>query len=102
MKLARKLFTVLIVLVTLIGGVLFALQNAAPVPLDLLVYTFGPQSIALWILVAFVLGGLLGLIASAAILVRTQATLSSCRRQLDRTLTELSKLRSEGPVVGAS
>ena len=101
MKLARKLLTVLIVVVTLIAGVLFALQNTALVPLDLLVYTFGPQSIALWILVAFVLGGLLGLIASAAILVRTQVTLGSCRRQLDRTLTELSKLRSESPVAGA-
>jgi len=102
MKFLRKLLTVLIVLVTLVIGVLFALQNTTPVPLDLLVYTFGPQSIALWILVAFVLGGLLGMIASAAILVRTQATLGSCRRQLDRTLTELSKLRSEGPVAGAS
>jgi len=66
------------------------------------VYTFGPQSIALWILVAFVLGGLLGMIASAAILVRTQATLGSCRRQLDRASTELSKLRSEDPVAGVS
>ena len=102
MKLLRKLLTVLIVLVTLVAGVLFALQNTTTVPLDLLVYTFGPQSIAVWILVAFVLGGLLGMIASAAILVRTQATLGSCRRQLDRTLTELSKLHSDGPVAGAS
>ena len=100
MKLLRKLLTVLIVLITLVVGVLFALQNTTPVPLDLLVYTFGPQSVALWILGAFVLGGLLGMIASAAILVRTHATLGSCRRQLDRTLTELSKLRNEEPAAG--
>ncbi len=102
MKRLRKLLTVLTVLVTLVVGVLFALQNTIPVPLDLLVYTFEPQSIALWILVAFALGGLLGMIVSAAILVRTHAALGSCRRQLDRTLTELSKLRGESPVVGAS
>ena len=73
MKRLRKLLTVLTVLVTLVVGVLFALQNTIPVPLDLLVYTFEPQSIALWILVAFALGGLLGMIVSAAILVRTHA-----------------------------
>jgi lipopolysaccharide assembly protein A len=102
MKLARKLLTVLIGLIPLVVGVLFALQNTTPIPLDLLVYTFEPQSIALWILVAFVLGGLLGLIASAAVLVRMRATLGSCRRQLNRTSMELSKLRNEGPVAGAS
>jgi len=100
MKLLRKLLTVLMVLVTLMASVLFALQNKTPVPLDLLVYTFGPQSIALWILVAFALGGLLGMIASAGIVMRTHATLGSCRRQLDRTLTELSSLRGESKVVG--
>ncbi len=85
MKLLRKLLTVFIVLATLVAGVLFALQNKTPVPLDLLVYTFGPQSIALWILIAFALGGLLGMIVSAVILVRTRASLGSCRRQLDRS-----------------
>jgi putative membrane protein len=100
MKLLRKLLTVLTVLVTLVVGVLFALRNSLPVSLDLLVYTFGPQSIALWILVAFALGGLLGMIVSAAILVRTRAALGLCRRQLDRTRTELSKLRSDSTVVG--
>jgi len=99
MKLLRNLLTVLIVLATLVAGVLFALQNKIPVPLDLLFYTFAPQSIALWILVAFALGGLLGMIVSAAILVRTRASLGSCRRQLDRTVAELGTLRSATPVV---
>ena len=102
MKLLRKLLTLFIVLATLVAGVLFALQNKTLVPLDLLVYTFGPQSIALWILIAFALGGLLGMIVSAVILVRTRALLSSCRRQLDRSLAELSKARSESPVVVAA
>lgn len=101
MKLLRKLLTVFIVLATLVVGVLFALQNKTPVPLDLLVYTFEPQSIALWILFAFTLGGLLGMIVSSVILVRTHATLGMCRRQLDRTVAELSKLRSESPVAVA-
>ncbi len=102
MKLLRNLLTVFIVLATLVAGVLFALANITPVPLDLLFYTFGPQSIALWILIAFVLGGLLGMAVSAAILIRTRASLGSCKRQLDRTVAELGKLRSETPAVAAS
>lgn len=92
MKLLRNLLTVFTVLATLGAGVLFALQNKAQVPLDLLVYTFESQSVALWILIAFALGGLLGMIVSAAILVRTRASLGACRRQLDRALAELSKV----------
>jgi putative membrane protein len=99
MKLLRKLITVFVVMATLVTGVLFALQNKTPIPLDILVYTFEPQSIALWILFAFALGGVLGMIVSAAILVRTSASLGSCRRQLDRTTTELSKLRSESSIA---
>ncbi len=97
MKLLRNLLTVFTILATLGAGVLFALQNKTPVPLDLLIYTFGPQSTALWILIAFASGGILGMIVSAAILVRTRASLGSCRRQLDRSLTELGKLRSDSP-----
>jgi putative membrane protein len=102
MKLLRKLLTVLIALATLAVGVLFALRNSVLVPLDLLVYTFEPQSNALWILVAFALGGVLGMMVSSAILLRTRASLSMCRRQLDRARTELSTLRSASPVADAA
>jgi putative membrane protein len=102
MKLLRKLLTVLIVLAMLGAGVLFALQNKVLVPLDLLVYTFGPQSMALWILLAFALGGLLGMLVSSVILVRTRTSLGSCKRQLDKAKVEVSKLRDETPVASAA
>jgi lipopolysaccharide assembly protein A len=99
MKLLRKLLTIFVVVATLVAGVLFALQNKTPIPLDILVYTFEPQSLALWVLFAFALGGVLGMVVSAAILVRTSVSLASCRRQLESTMVELSKLRSESSVV---
>jgi putative membrane protein len=102
MKHLRKFMTALIVLATLLAGVLFALQNEAPVPLDLLVYTFEPQSLALWILIAFVLGGILGMVVSSVILMRARASLASCRRQLDRARAEVSELRGVSPVAQAS
>ena len=95
MKPLRKLLTVLIVLAMLLVSVLFALQNKVQVPLDLLVYSIGPQSLALWILVAFVLGGLLGMAISSVILLRTRASLRSVRRHLEKAGVEISKLQGE-------
>jgi putative membrane protein len=102
MKLLRNILTMVVVLATLAAGVLFALQNKSPVPLDMLVYTFEPQSLALWVLGAFAIGGVLGMLVSSAILVRTRATLNSSKRQLEKARAELSRLRSEAPALEAS
>ena len=83
-------------------GVLFALQTKLPVSLDLLVYTFEPQSLAVWVLVAFALGGMLGMMMSSFILVRTRASLASCKRQLDKAREEVSQLRSEKSIADVS
>ena len=98
MKAFRKLLTLVIVLATIAVGVLFALQNKAPVPLDLLVYTFNPKSLALWILASLALGGLLGMLASSAIVLRLRTSLASANRKLTKANAELSRLRV--PVSG--
>jgi lipopolysaccharide assembly protein A len=100
MKFLRKLLTVLLVLAAIGVGAMFALQNKAAVPLDLLVFTFEPRSLALWLLVSLALGGLLGMLASSAILLRLRATLATTRRQLARNRVELDKLRDEKAVTG--
>lgn len=102
MKHLRKLLTIIVVLVTLSVSVLFALQNEASVPLSVLVYTFEPQSVALWVLVAFALGGALGMIVSSMILVRTRASLGACKRQLDRAMDELRNLRGTASLADGS
>lgn len=99
MKQLRTLVTILVVVATLASGVLFAVQNEVPVPLDLLIYTFSPRSLALWILLAFALGGVLGMFVSSVILVRTRAALGACKRQLNRAQDELSKLRATVPTT---
>ena len=99
MKLLRKLVTVVVLLAMLGIGTLFALQNREPVALDLLVYTFAPQSLALWLLGAFALGGILGMLASSAIILRMRTSLGSSKRQLNRAQGELNKLRAETPVT---
>ncbi len=96
MKLLRNLITIVLVLATASVGVLFALQNEMPVPLDMLVYTFEPRSLALWVLAAFAIGGLLGMILSSGILLRQRAALGHANRQLTKARAEVDKLRTAG------
>ena len=100
MKLLRNLLTLALVIGAAAVGVLFALQNEVPVALDLLVYTFEPRSLALWVLSAFALGGLVGMLLSSFILVRQRAALGSVRRQLNRARAEVDKVRTAGPNEG--
>ncbi|QIB64666.1 lipopolysaccharide assembly protein LapA domain-containing protein [Kineobactrum salinum] len=92
----RKLLSVLVLLVMLAAGVLFALQNREPIALDLLVYTFAPRSLALWILLALALGGVLGLLASSVIILRLRAGLGVANRKLEKSRLELDRLRLAG------
>ncbi len=96
MNLLRKILLLAVLLIVLAVGVLFAVQNEVLVPLDLLVYRFEAHSLALWLLLAFALGGVLGLLASSLILVRQRASLGSTRRQLEKTRSEVDRLRTAG------
>ena len=96
MKLLRNLIYIAVVLAMAAIGALFALQNEMPVPLDMLVYTFQPRSLALWLLIAFAFGGILGLLMSSALMVRKRAALASANRQLAKSRAELDKLRTAG------
>ncbi|TGD73477.1 DUF1049 domain-containing protein [Mangrovimicrobium sediminis] len=100
MKLLRKLLIVAIALLMVAIGVLFAVQNEIAVPLDLLLFSFEPHSLALWLLLAFALGGVLGLLMSSAILLQMRARLGAARRQLVRAQSEAEALRSAPPAAG--
>ncbi len=100
MKFLRNLLTLVVVLAMIAVGVLFALQNEEPVPLDLLVYQFEPRSLALWLLSALAIGGLLGLVISSAIMLRLRTSLRARSRQLSRAQEELEQLRTAAPAGG--
>lgn len=92
----RNLLAVFLGLAMAGVGVLFALQNAAPVPLDVLVMTLPPHSVALWVLGALALGGVLGLVLSSLAVLRLRGRLIAARRQIARSQSELDRLRSTG------
>lgn len=102
MKFLRFLLAVVVVIVTVGVGAMFATQNDTQVPLDLLVYTFAPKTLGLWILCAFALGGVLGMLASSMILLKMRLALGSSKRQLEKTQNEVSKLQDAPAVIEAA
>ncbi|MFK8043819.1 lipopolysaccharide assembly protein LapA domain-containing protein [Congregibacter sp.] len=96
MGFVRKLLALILALAMAGLGVLFALQNAEPVPLDVLFMILPPRSLALWVLGALALGGFLGLLLSSFAVLRLRARLMSARRQIANTQSEVDRLRVKG------
>lgn len=94
----RKLLALLLALAMAGVGVLFALQNTDPVPLDVLFMTLPPRSVALWVLGALALGGVLGLLLSGFAILRLRARLMSARRQARNAQADADRLRAVGLV----
>lgn len=90
----RKLLALLIAVAMAGVGVLFALQNADPVPLDVLFMTLAPRSLALWVLGALAIGGLLGMLLTSLAVLRLRARLMAARRQVASARSELDRLRT--------
>lgn len=93
MRWLKRLVTVLVLALVLAGGLLFSLQNAITVPVDLLVYQTVERPVSVWLLVAFALGGVIGLVVGSAALVRVQSSRLRLRRQLQACEKELAQLK---------
>lgn len=93
MRWIKRVLTVLILALVLAAGLLFSLQNGTAVPVDLLVYHTAERPVSVWLLVAFTLGGVLGLVVGSAALVKVQGSRLRLRRQLEACEKELAQLK---------
>jgi putative membrane protein len=99
MSFLRKLLTLAIALGMAAVGVLFSIQNPQAVPLDVLVMTLPPRSVALWVLGALALGGVLGVLLSSFAVLRLRARLIAARRQVASAQAELDRVRTRDLVT---
>ena len=93
MRWVQRLLIAILLLLVLVFGLLFSLQNAQSVPLDLLALQLRERPLAVWLLAAFALGGLAGLLAGSVALIKLQANRYRLRRRLENCERELSELR---------
>ena len=96
MALLRVLLSLLVVGTAIILGALFTLQNTDPVPLDLLIVQFSERAVALWLLLFFATGCLVGLLGGVWVTVRQRARFGRLRRQHTKLELEVDRLRRLG------
>jgi putative membrane protein len=93
MRWVRRVLVILLLLLVLVFGLLFSLQNTQNVPLDLLALQLNERPLAVWLFSAFALGGVVGMLAGSAALLRLQANRYRLRRRLEHCERELSELK---------
>lgn len=94
MKLLKSLLIVAIVLVVLFAGLLFSVENDVAVPLSLIVVELPEQRLSVWLMAAFALGGVFGVLAAGFSNLRLRLSRSVVNRKLHRTETELQRSRT--------
>lgn len=87
----QKVLIVLLVLILVLVALVFSLNNQMAVALNFLVFETQPHGVAVWIIMAFVLGALSGILITVLATVRTSVS----RRQLQKRLTRAERALEE-------
>jgi putative membrane protein len=94
LKWIKRLLSLALLLAVLVFGVFFTLQNTQAIGLDLLFIVLPEQYLALWVLSAFALGGIVGIVVSSVAIIQLRGGQVSLRRKLERREKELDSLRA--------
>lgn len=91
----KRLLILAFLTAVMLFGLLFSFQNTTEVALDLLVLQLAPQRVALWLLLAFALGGLLGMAVTLLAVFRLKSEQLLLKRKLERCHKSLRQLQGE-------
>ncbi len=89
----RRILTLFFMLVLIVAGILFAVLNAEPVVLN---YYFGRQAmpLSLVLVLAMLVGAVLGVLACSGVLVRQRRAIHKWRRAAELAEKEVENLRA--------
>ncbi len=100
MKVVKYLLLAVVFLVVGLYGVLFNLSNGQEVVLVFpKLLEMGEQPIAVWVISAFAIGGILGMLCSSGLYLLTRRKLSKAKKSLERSEKELSQLNTSSAKV---
>ncbi|MDX1755659.1 MAG: LapA family protein [Marinobacter sp.] len=83
----RKVLILLVVLFLALLALVFSLNNQMAVSLNFLLFETPPHGVAVWIILAFILGALSGILITLLATVRSKVS----RRQLQKRLTRAER-----------
>ncbi|KXS37301.1 MULTISPECIES: lipopolysaccharide assembly protein LapA domain-containing protein [Modicisalibacter] len=93
MRWLKGLLLAIILLVVLLLGILFAVNNQQAVPLNLIWVELPAASLSLWLLVALACGVILGMLAMTGVYLRLRTLLTRAQRHNQQQRKELDRLR---------
>lgn len=88
MRFIKSLVVLLCLLVVVLLGLAFITHNQTAVQVDLLFIQVGEIRLGIWLILFFVAGGALGLLASSVLLMKEKAA----RMRLERRMRKSSKI----------
>lgn len=91
----QKVLLILLVLCLVLVALVFSLNNQVAVPLDFLIYKTQPHGVAVWIIMAFVVGALVGVLMTLLATVRKSVSRRNLEKRLARSEQALEKSRAQ-------
>ncbi|MDX1588782.1 MAG: LapA family protein [Oleiphilaceae bacterium] len=93
----RKVLMILLVIALILFVLVFSLNNQQSVALDFFFFETPTAGVAIWILLTFVLGGLLGMLFTSLALFRSSLARRRAERQRQKTEKALTRERQQAP-----
>lgn len=93
MRWLKGVILAIILLAVLLVGILFAVNNQQPMPLNLIWIELPAVSLSVWLLGALTCGVLLGMLAMSGVYLRLRALLTRAQRHNQQQRKELDRLR---------
>lgn len=93
MRWLKGLILAIILLVVLLVGILFAVNNQQTLPLDLIWIELPAASLSVWLLAALACGVLLGMLAMSGVYLRLRTLVTRAQRHNQQLRKELDRLR---------
>lgn len=91
----QKILITLLVLILILLALVFSLNNQMAVSLNFLLFETQPHGVAVWIIMSFVIGALVGILFTTLATVRTSVSRRTLKKRLERAEQALEKSRAD-------
>ncbi|WP_404377270.1 lipopolysaccharide assembly protein LapA domain-containing protein [Vreelandella aquamarina] len=96
MRWIKGLILAVILLVVLLVGILFAVNNQQAIGLNLIWAELPAVSLSVWLLATLAVGVIVGMLAMLGVYIRLKARLARSERHNKQQRKELDRLRTQG------
>ncbi|WP_339805126.1 LapA family protein [uncultured Marinobacter sp.] len=87
----QKILVLLIVLLVIVITLVFSMNNQMSVSLNFLLFETQPRGVAVWIILSFVVGAVLGILITLLTTFRISVSRRNLRKRLEKAELELDK-----------